>query len=279
MKERIVCWFSHGVASSVATAIAIKENSESENPKELVIVSIYIEEEHEDNVRFREECERWFDQKIEILTSEKYNSSVTEVIKKTRYMSGAKGARCTKELKKQVRWDWQRNNDIHVFGMTSEEVHRIDRLIDQENEINLWPILIDKGISKKQCFEIFRSSRIRLPEMYLLGYNNNNCKGCLKSQSASYWNKTRVDFPEIFNQRMIEEKLLGVSLVRMSANKFIKEYPHYFQAMLNDYVAGKFKIKINSIGALMVPLRYLPEDAGKSDSPDVPDCGFFCENE
>lgn len=277
MTQRIVCWFSHGAASTVAAKLAIELNNQSANPKELVVASIYLKDEHEDNHRYFLECEKFLGQKMEILTCEKYESSVDVVIEKTRYMSGPKGARCTKELKKQVRLDWQRHDDIHVFGMTNDEQDRIDDLIDSENDIQLWPTLIEADYSKDDCFRIIEDNNIRLPEMYHLGYGNNNCKGCLKAQSVGYWNKIRVDFPEVFEVRAEQERLLGVSLARMSANKFINEYPEYFSLMYADAINNKCKIKINSKGAMMIPLRYLPPEAGKLDPIYVPDCGFFCE--
>ncbi|MGB0894036.1 MAG: hypothetical protein ACPGUD_06470 [Parashewanella sp.] len=275
--QRIVCWFSCGAASAVATKLAIEENAKSDSPKELVVASIFIEDEHEDSERFLKDCEQWFGQEILILKNEKYQASVDQVIIKTRYMSGANGARCTKELKKQVRYDWQRHDDIHVFGMTVEEQKRIDDLIDHENDIEIWPVLIEQGLDKKACFDIIEKAGIKLPAMYHLGYNNNNCIGCLKAQSPAYWNKIRKDFPEVFEKRAEQERLLNVSLCRMSANKFINQYPEYFAKMHKDFQENKCSIKINSKGAMMIPLRYLPPEEGKHESIYVGDCGFFCE--
>lgn len=62
--SRIVCWFSHGAASTVAAKLAIKENNKSPEPKELVVVSIFIEDEHKDNDRYRKDCEVWLGQEI-----------------------------------------------------------------------------------------------------------------------------------------------------------------------------------------------------------------------
>lgn len=277
-EQRIVCWFSCGAASAVATKMAIEINNASKNPQELVVACMYIEDEHPDNARFFQECEDWFGQKIIELRSEKYSASVDKVIEKTRYMRGPNGARCTKELKKQVRLDWQRFNDLHVFGMTVDEQHRIDKLIDSENNIELWPVLIDNEISKVDCFERLTQAGIELPMMYKLGYNNNNCIGCLKAEGAGYWNKIRQDFPEVYQKRSRQEQLLGVSLIEMSANKFINEHPVEFKQMFDDAQEGKHKIKIRSNGAMRIPLRYLPETAGKHESILVGDCGFFCES-
>jgi hypothetical protein len=226
--ERIVCWFSCGAASAVATKMAIDINNASDNPKELVVASIFLQDEHPDSERFKNECAKWFGQEIIELRNEKYNASVDEVIQKTRYMSGVYGARCTKELKKQVRLDWQRDDDIHVFGMTSEEAHRIDQLQDNEPELELWAPLIDKGLTKVDCFAMLNDAGIELPEMYKLGYHNNNCIGCVKAAGAGYWNKIRADFPEVFDRRAHQEKMLNVALVKMSHSKVSR----YWQMLL-----------------------------------------------
>ena len=160
MSQRIVCWFSCGAASAVATKLAIEENNKSESPKELVVASIYLKNEHPDSERFKRECAEWFGQSIIDLKNEKYDADVDTVIKKTRYMSGVRGARCTKELKKQVRIDWQKDDDIHVFGMTIEEEHRIDQLIDGEPDLETWAPLIDKGYTKPDCFKVLNDAGI-----------------------------------------------------------------------------------------------------------------------
>ena len=275
--SRIVCWFSCGAASAYATKLAIEANAASKSPKELVVASIYLQDEHPDSERFLRDCAAWFGQPIQILQADKYNASVDEVIQRHRYMSGRAGARCTKELKKQVRLDWQRHDDVHVFGMTIEEQHRIDQLIDHENELSIWPVLIEQEITKAQCFQALLDAGIELPEMYRLGYNNNNCIGCLKASGAGYWNKIRQDFPAIFERRSKQEELLGVALTEMSANKFINDYPDDFQRMFNDAQQGKCQIKIRKGGQIRIPLRYLPADAGDHKSILVGECGFFCE--
>lgn len=279
--ERIVCWFSHGAASTVAAKLAIEENNKLPEPKELIVVSIFIEDEHEDNERYRKECEDWLGQEILMITNEKYNSSVSEVIKQTKYMSGVNGARCTKELKKQVRLDWQQPNDIHVFGMTSEEEKRIDDLIDTEPTAMFEAPLVTHGVTKQDCFKFLEDAGIRLPEMYHLGFPNNNCVGCLKSSSVGYWNLVRKHFPNVFKKRANQEKLLGVAMCNMSTQKLINKHPEVIIKIAEDIKSGELKqIKIKpQDGQMRIPLRYLPEDVGIKDPIYVPDCGFFCETE
>lgn len=48
--------------------------------------------------------------------------------------------------------------------------------------------------------------------MYDMGYNNNNCIGCVKG-GMGYWNKIRKDFPEVFAARAKLERDIGHSCI------------------------------------------------------------------
>ena len=141
-KPRIVSWFSCGAASAVATKLAIATG------EPITIAYCEVIEEHPDNQRFLKECEKWFGQEITILGNDKYKRSIYEVFEKTRYLKGPTGARCTGELKKQVRKKFERPTDRQVFGYTVEEQNRVNRFIDANNDVDIWPILIEKGLTK-----------------------------------------------------------------------------------------------------------------------------------
>lgn len=196
MNKRIVCWFSCGAASAVATKIAISQLQEGQ---ELIIVYTEVVEEHPDNKRFLADCEQWFGRKIQILRNEKYEGSIFNVFMKSKYIVGVAGAPCTKFLKKEVRQKFEQINDKQVFGYTAEEQHRLDRFIDANNNVDIWTPLIDKGLGKEDCLAMLKNANIELPTMYKLGYHNNNCIGCVKG-GMGYWNKIKVDFPEHFNK-------------------------------------------------------------------------------
>src|SRR5437868_8200018 len=119
MSNRIVCWFSCGAASAVATKLAIEENARAPSPLALVVARIAIADEDEDNERFAKECETWFGVPIVTLTAEKYAAggemaALDEVARIERYMSGPQGAACTRVLKKEVRYRFESPNDIQV---------------------------------------------------------------------------------------------------------------------------------------------------------------------
>lgn len=207
--KRIVCWFSCGAASAVATKIAIAENA---GKLPLIIAYTEVAEEHTDNKRFLADCEKWFGQEIIILGNDKYKRSIYETFK-TSAMNIKGSAPCTQKLKKQVRIKFEQPTDRQVFGYTAEEQNRLDRFIDANNDVDIWTPLIDKGLGKEDCLAMLRNANIELPEMYRLGYHNNNCIGCVKG-GMGYWNKIKVDFPEHFKRMASLERFKSQTVLK-----------------------------------------------------------------
>jgi hypothetical protein len=71
--SRIVCQFSCGAASAVATKLAIAQYGLAQ---EVIVVNAYIQEEDEDNRRFLADCEKWFGQPVHQMRDYKYGASV-----------------------------------------------------------------------------------------------------------------------------------------------------------------------------------------------------------
>ena len=203
---RIVSWFSCGAASAVATKLMLAEG----NP--VTIAYCHVEEEHPDNMRFLKDCEKWFDQEIIILKNELYNGSCKEVFKKN-YFRTPSGSPCTRELKRKVRMKFQQPDDVIVFGYTAEEEERLNTFIDRNNEVEVRAPLIEKGLLKSDVLAMVEKANIRLPEMYKLGYEHNNCVGCVKG-GMGYWNKIRKDFPEVFNEYASLERERGYTILK-----------------------------------------------------------------
>ena len=209
---RTVCWFSCGAASAVATKIAISES------KDVVIAYTEVVEEHPDNKRFLKDCENWFGQEILILGNDYYKRSIYETFK-TSAMNIRGAAPCTRVLKKTVRERFEEPTDRQVFGYTAEEQVRLDRFIDANNHVNIWCPLIEKGLSKEDCLGMLKNANIELPEMYRLGYHNNNCIGCVKG-GMGYWNKIKVDFPEQFDRMAKLERVKNQTIFK---DRFLDE--------------------------------------------------------
>ena len=117
--NRVVCWFSCGAASAVATYLALKKYGDR-----ATMANIYIESEHPDNARFLADCERWYGREIIQLRNDEFGASVDVVIEEKRFLSGKGGAPCTGLLKKVPRYAFQRHDDLHVFGYTVEQRER-----------------------------------------------------------------------------------------------------------------------------------------------------------
>lgn len=210
MSNRVVCWFSCGAASAIATKIAIEENRT--NQKELVIAYCKVQEEHDDNERFLNECESWFGQEIVILQNNHYKGSIFQVFEKN-YMRTPAGSPCTRALKKQVRQKFQRVDDTHIFGYTIEEENRLNNFIDANNDIEVYSPLINNKITKENCLAMIKNAGIELPIMYKQGYPHNNCVGCVKG-GMGYWNKIRVDYPDTFHRMAALERRKGYTVLK-----------------------------------------------------------------
>lgn len=240
MKKDIICWWSAGVTSAVATKLAISEFGERCRP-----IYFEIDSAHHDNARFKEECEEWYGMPIEVARSTRFVDQF-DVIKRERYINGPSGAKCTKELKKNVRFrveksaEWE--HQVFGFEYSRREINRALRFKQQYPATRPVFPLIEKRLSKPEALHFLEKAGIERPAMYTLGYSNNNCIGCVKG-GQGYWNKIREDFPEHFEKMSQLEQELGRSCIR-----------------------GTF-------------LRDLKPGAGHAVREVMPDCGNFCEVE
>jgi hypothetical protein len=249
--SRIVCQFSCGAASAVATKIALSVYGKDR----CVIVNAYIAEEHPDNRRFADDCERWFDHQIVNLRDTKYDASAIKVFETVGYIKGKHGAACTTRIKRGLLRTFEQPGDILVLGYTAEEQDRYDDFITNFPSRNIVSPLIERGLTKSDCKAMVERAGIRLPEMYLLGYDNANCIGCVKG-GLGYFRAIREDFPEQFER-------LAKAEDKVSA--------------LHGEGAFILRHRSGPLTGRRFPLRELP--AGKAHRGEaLPSCGLFCEN-
>jgi hypothetical protein len=242
--SRLIGWFSCGAASASAIKMTLADTELLKNFDEVVVAYCYVKEEHPDNVRFLKECEQWFDYPVTILMHDGYQGSIYNVFNKN-FINTPNGPPCTRALKKQVRLKFQRPTDTHLFGYTMEETERIDNFIDANNIKTMFP-LQEKNITKANCLALVQRAGIEIPVMYKLGYEHNNCVGCVRG-GMGYWNKIRKDFPEAFDKMAKFERLKGYTVLKD------KNGPLFLDTL--DPARGKM-----------------------SDEPKI-ECGIFCEYE
>lgn len=205
-ERETVAWFSAGVSSFVAAYLAKPDR----------IVYINVASQHPDTLRFVADAERVLGRPIEIIGDQRYRQSVDEVIERRRYINGPAGACCTTELKKRVRQEWERVNAhpgmVYVWCYDADERKRAERTAAASEFESSFP-LIDRCLTKANCHAIAAELGIRRPMMYDLGYSNNNCVGCVKG-GKGYWNRIRVDFPDVFERRASQEREIGHSCIK-----------------------------------------------------------------
>jgi hypothetical protein len=231
-----VAWFSTGVSSAVAIKLAIDEIDQ--------IIYTHIDDQHPDSMRFLHDCEEWFGREITVLQSPYKNVETAVLMAGGKgYINGVAGASCTRYLKKRVRKEWEQEQAqplTYFWGLDSGEQHRADRLYQSmPKQEHRFP-LIERKMNKAMAHEVLRASKIKRPAMYSLGYHNNNCVGCVKG-GMGYWNKIRVDFPEVFAARAALERKVGATCIN---------------------------------GAY---LDELAPEAGRHAGPIVDSCGIMCE--
>lgn len=231
-----VSWFSAGVSSAVATMRVIDSIDE--------VIYTHIDDQHPDTLRFVADCAEWFGKPITILQSPYRTVDAAVRAGGAKFVNGPTGANCTRYLKRRVRKEWEREHrDLelrYVWGLDIQEFDRSLRLWStMPKQDHRFP-LIESGITKAEAHRILRASGIARPAMYDLGYQNNNCIGCVKG-GMGYWNKIRVDFPEVFAARAKMERLIGGTCING------------------------------------VYLDELDPEAGRQQGPICDDCGLMCE--
>ncbi len=231
----VIAWWSGGITSAVACRLAIDKYPN------VRIVYIHINSHHSDTLRFKADCENWYGREIEQYQAVKYKDQI-EVVSKRKYINGPTGAPCTKVLKKDVRelveakLDW--SNQVYGFEFEKTQVNRAIRWQEQWRYTNSLFPLIENKLNKNECAGIVQSSGIEIPTMYKLGYNNNNCIGCVKG-GAGYWNKIRVDFPEVFKNMAETERKVNATCLKDKNGKIYLDELDPNAGSKSDFVMGE----------------------------------------
>ncbi|RLD76448.1 MAG: hypothetical protein DRJ15_15315 [Bacteroidetes bacterium] len=215
--SRRVSWFSCGAASAVATKLSSPD----------VIAYCETGSEDIDNARFMKDCEVWFGKDVTPLRSRRFKDT-WDVWERERYLAGINGAPCTRALKVRPRLDFQREDDIHIFGYTADnpDIKRANALREHYPELTIETPLIDRGLTKAACLSMIMNVGIDPPRVYAWGFKNANCTTCVKATSPAYWALVRQRFPEDF-ARMVElSRRLNVRLTRIKGERvFIDQIP------------------------------------------------------
>lgn len=243
--SRILCQFSCGAASAVAIKLALAEYGDRVH-----IVNAFVANEHPDNRRFLADCQEWFGQSVQVLRDEKYGADIINVFRRTQYIKGRHGASCTARLKRGLLVEIERPGDVLVLGFDADEQDRLDGFRYSFPDRPVIAPLIDRGLTKADCKAMVERAGIALPAMYLQGYDNANCIGCVKG-GQGYFRAIREDYPAEFERLAKVEEEIGPG------------------AFILVHRSGPLKGK-------RFPLRELPSGPAHRNEK-LPNCGLLCE--
>jgi len=240
--NKVIGWWSGGITSAV-TCRLIADIYGIDNCRFIFIDTF---NEDDDTYRFKADCEKWYEKEIETITGigDEYKS-IQDVWFKYLSLNVSKGAICSSELKREVRKEWQRNNEFRcqAFGFEFDEYNRARSLsLNYPESKPIFPLFL-YAYDKSKCIEIVQEAGIEPPRMYQLGFHNNNCfkTGCVQG-GIGYWQKMARDFPEKFDaMARIEHELTDlkgkpVTMCKDQSNEakesgntlvFLKPHPDY----------------------------------------------------
>jgi hypothetical protein len=244
--KRVVVWFSAGVTSAIAAKISVDRWGEV---LPVHVVNCDTGSEDEDNFRFMHDVCEWIDRPLEIIRNEKYEDTF-DVYRDTNFIMNRYGAKCTLELKKKPRREYENlATDLQVFGYDSQEEKRANRFVYNNPEVKVSFPLIEEGITKRNAREQLMAAGIREPRTYSEGFKNANClnRGCVKG-AKGYWNHIRKVRPEVFWNMAKMEREVGFALNLINIDKKRRR----------------------------IYLDELPPDAGNYKLEPKIECGLFC---
>lgn len=246
MKTKVIAWWSGGIASAVACHWAVQMF------KDVEVVFIDTKNEDEDTYRFKDDCEKLYGQPI-ISIHSKVHTSIEDVWYKFNSLNVATGAICSKELKFNVREEYQ-NLEVHaaqIFGYDVNERQRHINMRRNYPEINAISPLIDLGITKAGTVRYFMKLGIEIPRVYKFGFSNNNCfkTGCVQG-GIGYWQKiaredpTKLDAMAEREHRITDVKGEPVTMLKdrtggQTSRLFLKPHPKYPEIKDISMVKGR----------------------------------------
>lgn len=232
----VIAWWSGGITSAVTCKICI--DIYGADKVRIIFIDTYNEDE--DTYRFKKDCEEWYGKEIETITGigDKFNS-IEDVWIKHKALNLAMGAPCSGSLKRKVREKWQKTNKykFQAFGFELSETRRVKSMILNNSKIKpIFPLLL-YGYDKKDCISIVEEAGIEAPNMYKLGFLNNNCfkTGCVQG-GIGYWQKIGREFPDKFDKmakvehELTELKGKPVTMLKDQSEGglvFLKPNPNY----------------------------------------------------
>ena len=168
--------------------------------------------EHKDLYRFLDDIKNYLDKDI-FFDSDGRNPE--QVFFDEHFLGCNRVPLCSRVLKAERLQKYYNDGDNLIFGIGVEESRRKQRIVAAYQVVYAktgkfctveFP-LIEKSISKYEIDKWFSQTGIKIPELYALGFQHNNCSGGCVRQGKRQWKKLLATLPEVYNEReLLEER-------------------------------------------------------------------------
>ena len=198
--------FSGGISSFEATKVILNKYT---NNTRIWFFDTLIEDQ--DTFRFINDCEHFFQRKIEVFTE---GRNPWQVFRDERFIGNSYKTPCNKILKRKLLEKLLRNYRIDdvtlVFGISFEEKHRIYRISEGWRRIGVKTVfpLINGIIGEDLNYKSFlKKYGFEPPRLYKLGFKHNNCGGACVKAGIKQWVHLLNQFPERYLWHEREENI------------------------------------------------------------------------
>jgi len=162
--------------------------------------------EHADLYRFLNDIQAFLDKEIYIDAD---GRTPEQVFFDEHFLGCNRVPVCSRVLKAERLQKFYKDGDNLIFGIGLEEYNRMHRIIAVYQNIYVktgkfctleFP-LIKQEIPRHKIDDWFKQTGIKMPELYKLGFEHNNCSGGCVRQGKKQWRKLLKTMPDIYQQR------------------------------------------------------------------------------
>jgi 3'-phosphoadenosine 5'-phosphosulfate sulfotransferase (PAPS reductase)/FAD synthetase len=236
-KKKHVAMFSGGAASAYVAYLMVQKHGKEDS----LLFFTDTQWEHLDNIRFMNDVAEYIGVDFKHVLDKDLRTP-EDVFIETRFLGNSRLAKCSSELKvkqtvifiEELREEGY--EPVLYFGIGPHEKHRQQNLIDFYAHQALEPVetrfpLIDaniKDINLKIVIE--KEWKIKLPEMYYLGFSHANCGGRCVRGGLNHYEHLFNTWPEVYKKQeemeeRIREMLGNVTILKRNSQPLtLKEY-------------------------------------------------------
>ncbi len=253
LESRTIVALSGGKASAYVADYAVRNYQN---------VILYFNDtlwEHKDLYRFLDDLSKYLNTEI---LRDSDGRDVAQVCRDNKMLANNRVPFCSRILKAERLQSFAQHGDSILFGIGPEEKHRADRIlgvyqrlfVKTGKAVRVGFPLIKNNVSSADVDEWLRSTGIKEPEMYRLGFTHNNCSGGCVRQGLKQWMHLLDTLPDVYEERAALEREMSAKLgkrVTFAKNVSLDE--------LRERVKSKSKIDL-------------------TDDVEVTDCIGICQS-